>query len=92
MHMLFHTRCAADGLQHTIAHIRQAVYRKPRANSQDNIRSRWKQGSVQPEDLPYQPLDPVAADCVSGFSVHTYPQPVIAQVVCKNNHGETVTP
>lgn len=90
-HILFHTRGAAHGLKHTVAHVRQAVYRESGPNSQYNIGSRGKMRSMQPENLPDQPLDSVAAHRVSGFSVHTDSQPVIAQSVCKKDHGEAVT-
>lgn len=81
----------ADDSSHTGLHVKQTVNSKSGTDSKDDIGGRWKQIPVQTEDLPYQPFDPVPPHRISGFSVHTDPQPAVLKCVRQEDHGKAVT-
>jgi len=81
----------ADYPCHTGLHIDQAVYGKFRPDSKNDIARRWKQVSIQTEDLSYQPFDPVAPHCITNFSMHTNSQPIVTLCVRHEYHDKPIT-
>jgi len=72
-------------------HVKQTVNSKTGTDSKDDIGSRWKQIPVQTENLPYQPFDSVPPHRISGFSVHTDPQPAVLKCIRQEDHSKAVT-
>jgi len=65
------TWLSADDLSHTGLHVKQTVDCESRANRQHDIDGCRKQITVQTENFPYQPFDPVTPHRIAGFPVHT---------------------
>jgi hypothetical protein len=71
-------------------HIDQTVYGESGPDSKNNI-ARWRQLiSVETKRLTYQPFDPVAANGITSFSMHTDSQPIIILIVRQKNHDKIV--
>jgi len=68
---IFSTWLTADDSSHFGLHVKQSVDCETGTDRQDDIDGCGKQVTVQTENFPYQPLDPIAPYRIAGFPVYT---------------------